>query len=131
MFNASKPNTKTLGYLVISSAQELLRISEQDIVYILAEGNYSTLLVKGGEKRLVTLQLGQIERLIAEQIQDAASSFIRIGRSLIINKDSVFFINLSSQQLVLSDGANQYHTLKASKEALKELKDLMEREIKL
>lgn len=115
-------------HLVISTANELLRVHARSIIYISSDGNYSNLLLQGGEVRLVTYQLGQIERMIADQLHDDRTNFVRIGKSLIINLNNVFFINVSKQQLLLTDNTGGRYTLSASKEALKSLKELIEKQ---
>ena len=81
------------------------------------------------KKRLVSLQLGQIEDLIGNQLGDAGEGkFLRLGRSLIINLDYVYLIDTGKQQLVLSDCAGCYHELTASREVLQKLKLYMENE---
>ena len=74
---------------------------------------------------VVTLQLGQVERLIANQLTSGNTDFIRIGKSLIINRQYINYINIQKQQLALSDGKSASIMLTASKEALKQLKDLL------
>jgi DNA-binding LytR/AlgR family response regulator len=115
-------------HLVISTANELLRVAATHIIYISSDGNYSNLLMSGGEIRMVTFQLGQIEEMIQKQLPEMRSNFIRIGRSLIININHVFHINIARQQLLLKDRDNTY-TLSASKEALKALKEFIEKNI--
>ena len=115
-------------HLVISTSSELLRVAAKHIIYISSNGNYSHLLFTGGEMRMVTFQLGQIEKMISEQLPALGKNFVRIGKSLIVNVDNVFLINIARQQLVLSDGLQNRYTLSASKEALKALKDYIERE---
>ena len=83
-----------------------------------------------GGSRVVTIQLGQVERLLADQLNHSGADFIRIGKSLIINRNYISYINLPKQQLVLSDGHATSHNLSASKEALKQLKDLIEKGLK-
>ena len=56
--------------------------------------------------------------------------FIRIGKSLIINRSYIYYINVPKQKLILSDVATFNHTVAASKEALKQLKELLEKEVK-
>jgi len=117
-------------YLVISTSIDLLRVASEDIIYVSADGNYSSFAFTFGEPRMVTMQLGQIERLLAEQLIDTGINFIRIGKSLIINRTYISYINLPKQQLVLSDGRTAEHTLTASKEALKRLKEFIEKGVK-
>jgi len=116
---------KMKEYLIISTSVELVRIAADDVLCILADGNYSTISAVNGETRVVTLQLGQVERLIANQLTSGNTDFIRIGKSLIINRQYINYINIQKQQLALSDGKSASIMLTASKEALKQLKDLL------
>lgn len=116
---------KMKEYLIISTSVELVRIAADDVLCILADGNYSTISAVNGESRVVTLQLGQVERLIANQLTSGNTDFIRIGKSLIINRQYINYINIQKQQLALSDGKSASIMLTASKEALKQLKDLL------
>lgn len=115
-------------HLIISTANELLRVAASHIIYISSDGNYSNLLMSGGEIKMVTFQLGQIEEMIHKQLPEYKATFVRIGRSLIINLNHVYQINISRQCLVLQDRDSTY-TLSASKEALKALKEFIEKSI--
>ena len=118
-------------HIIISTATDMLRVSTRHILYIQSDGNYSTLFQTGGEMRLVSYQLGQVEKMIANQLpQEAANDFVRIGRSLIINLRYVYYINLPKQQLVLCDNQQAKYTLTASRDALLSLKELIEKDIK-
>lgn len=113
--------------LIISNTAELVRLCGEDIVSIEADGNYSTLYIVGEEKRVVLFQLGQLERMMGEQLAEEAEAFIRIGRSLIINRNYIFYINLNRQQLLLRDtNGRRYETVKVSHESLRKLKELIE-----
>ncbi|MBR6283481.1 MAG: LytTR family transcriptional regulator [Muribaculaceae bacterium] len=118
------------GYLIFSTASDLLRVHHSSIVCITGDGNYSQLLLIGGEKRTLTIQLGQLEKLIYEQLGRHNRSFVRIGKSLIVNCNFIFYIHIARQQLVLVDSTNGRHILQASKEALRQLKTLIEHEPK-
>ena len=117
-------------HLVISTSIDLFRIAPDRIVYILADGNYSTFVQTDNEEFMLSYQLGQIEKLISTQLGSDGNIFIRIGKSLIINRSYIHYINVPKQKLVLSDAASFNHTVTASKEALKQLKELLEKEIK-
>ena len=67
--------------------------------------------------------------MIADQLGAEGNNFIRIGKSLIINRSYIYYINVPRQKLVLSDVSSFSHTMTASKEALKSLKELIEKEI--
>ncbi len=117
-------------HLVISTSVELVRIAPEAIVYVASDGNYSTLVQVDGEMRLLTFQLGQIEKMIESQLGSDGNQFIRIGKSLIINRSYIYYINVSKQNLILSNASTFSHTVTASKEALKQLKELVEKEVK-
>lgn len=117
-------------HLVISTSNDLVRIAADCIVYIKADGNYSTLIQTNGDKRMLTHQLGQIEKLIDTQLGVEKRVFIRIGKSLIINRSYIYYINVSRQKLILSDTRTFSHQVEASKEALKQLKELLDKETK-
>lgn len=116
--------------LVISTSIDLVRIAPERIVYISSDGNYSTLVQSDGEMRMLSFQLGQLEKLISTQLGSEGNIFIRIGKSLIINRSYIYYINIPKQKLTLSDVASFSHTVSASKEALKQLKELIEKEAK-
>lgn len=117
-------------HLLITTSIDLVRIAPENIVYIASDGNYSTLVQTDNEVRLLSYQLGQIERMIASQLDIEGNNFIRIGKSLIINRSYIYYINISKQKLVLSDVASFSHSVSASKEALKQLKELLEKEMR-
>ena len=116
------------GYIIVSTSTDLVRARVDEVVFVSSDGNYSTIVFVYGESRVLTLQLGQLEQLIGNQLHGSENVFIRIGKSLIINRRYISYIHPSKQQLVLSDGRSSSHTLSASREALKQLKELIERD---
>ena len=115
--------------LIISNTVELVRLHSEDILSIEADGNYSNLYIVGEEERMVLGQLGQLERMIGEQLGEEASAFIRVGRSLIINRNYIYYINPSHLVLIMRDPYGRKHEIKkASHESLKNLKEFIERE---
>ena len=117
-------------YLIISTANDLVRIAPDKIVFISSDGNYCNLVQTDNETRMLTFQLGQVESMIRDQLGTEGNLFIRIGRGLIINRNYIHYINIQSQKLILSDVVRFTHTVSASKEALKQLKELIEKEAK-
>ena len=117
-------------YLIISTTTDLVRIAPERIVFISSDGNYCNLVQTDNETRMLTFQLGQVESMIRDQLGTDGNLFIRIGRGLIINRNYIYYINIQSQKLILSDVARFTHTVSASKEALKQLKELIEKEAK-
>ncbi len=112
--------------LIFSTSTELVRIVPEGLVYISAEGNYCTLMTANGTARLLTMQLHDVEDLIDEQLGED-SVFVRYGRSLIINTDYVYTIDIPKQLLILSDHRFINFTVSASKDALRELKEEIEK----
>lgn len=115
-------------HIVISTSVDLVRVATEGVVYISSDGNYSTLIQADGGSRILTVQLGQLEALISKQLISDGNVFIRIGKSLIINRNYIHYINIPKQQLVLSDARTFSHTVSASKDALRQLKELIEKE---
>lgn len=117
--------------LIISNTNELVRVQPERIVYIASDGNYSTMVLHDKTEHVFTMNLAHSQALLERQLGSDAVAFIRIGKQLIVNRSYIFKINLNKQQLIMSDMAlNQAFTLSASREALKQLKALLESELK-
>ncbi len=114
--------------LIFTTSTEIVRVPPESVVFITADGNYSALTMADGENFVLTLQLGQIERRLAEMLDKDDHRFIRIGKSLIVNRDFIAFIHPVRQKMILSDCRCFRHEVSASKEALKALKELLEKE---
>ena len=108
----------------------MLRIPADSLMFVSSDGNYSNITTEDGRTKLVTIQLGQIEDILQEQLSDAESNFLRLGRSLIINTNYIYFIDISKQELILSNCKGSYHVLSASREVLIKLKAYMETTIR-
>lgn len=118
-------------YLVLINSNEVVRVSPDRIVFILSDGNYSTMTLVDKEEHLFSFNLASFEKTIEQQLGTDAQTFIRLGKSLIINGKYIYYVNVSKQQIILSDSSfpNKF-TLSASKEALKALKAVLEDSIK-
>ncbi|MBR4871977.1 MAG: LytTR family transcriptional regulator DNA-binding domain-containing protein [Alistipes sp.] len=121
---------KKKKYLIIPTSIDMVRIAPENIVYIASDGNYSTLMQADNEVRMLSYQLGQVEEMIHTQLGSEGNPFIRIGKSLIINSIYTYYINIPKQKLILSDVSSFSHSVTASKESLRELKMLFEKEMK-
>lgn len=112
--------------LKISTSVGLFRVPTEDIAYIEASGNYCDVHLFNGEAVTMTFLLHYFVEALSQLRQNF---FVRVGKSLIVNKNFVYGINITSQDLKLMDHRmNQTFRLKASKEALKELKTILEQE---
>ena len=80
-------------------------------------------------EQVFTMNLAHFQQMIEEQLGREAMTFIRIGKQLIVNRAHIFKINPNKQQLIMSNmDVNIAFDLQASKEALKQLKALIESE---
>lgn len=109
----------------------MVRVATDEIAYVLADGNYSDLVLINGKRRKMTFQLHNFDdwfKLLRK------NPFVRVGRSLIVNKDYIHVINLTDQELLFtgrgmdknlrledSDGK----PLRVSRDKLKELMNLL------
>ena len=115
--------------LIISNANELVRIKPERVVYVKSDGNYSTMVLHDKTEQVFTMNLAQCQQLMEEQLGKEAMTFIRLGKQLIVNRAYIFKINPNKQQLYMSNSeVNIALELQASKEALKQLKALIESE---
>lgn len=111
-----------MDMLLFNTRDELVRVSLRHVVYFEADGNYTQIFFKNGQKVTILYSLAKLEALLDETLRGKKQPFIRIGKRYIINSASVFHINTLRQRLVLTnfDTSNVY-TLSVSKEALKSL----------
>ena len=77
---------------------------------------------------ILTHQLGQWEKMRSTQLGKESCLFVRIGNSLIINSSFIYYTMIEKQKLTLSDVERFDYSVTASKEALKQLKELIEKE---
>lgn len=127
-----------MEWLRISTSTELVRVATDEIVYVRADGNYSDLVLTNGQKRKMTFQLHFFDEVF-QQLQN--NMFVRVGRSLIVNKRYIYVINLTEQQLILSGGdlkepivfygqskTDSPQIISLAREGLRQLKELLENE---
>lgn len=115
-----------IEWLKISTSTELVRVQTEDIVFVQADGNYSDIYLINGKPHKMTFKLHFFDEVFQKLKNNI---FVRVGKSLIVNKNYIYVINLTSQELLLSGSRLKGDfKLRASKEALKELKALLEQE---
>ena len=134
-----------MEWFKIKTTSLLVRVAVDEIVYIKADGNYSDLVLINGQCRKMTFQLHYFEDEI-KKLQNA-DMFIRLGRSLIINLNYVQMIDLIDQTITFGgkhlvrpprtnnphtwrperDEDSDIYTVSVAREALKSLKDQLER----
>lgn len=88
-----------MEWLKIPTSTELVRVRTDEIVGVVADGNYSDLWLYDGRKHKLTFKLHYFDEAF-NRLKD--NPFIRIGRSLIINKQYVYIINLTDRQCIMA-----------------------------
>lgn len=115
--------------VIISNTNELVRMRAERIIYVQSDGNYSTFVLNDKTEQVFTMNLARSMDVLEQQLGREAQRFIRIGKSLIVNSQYIYRVNVQRQHLVMSDlTENQAFTLQASREALRQLKSLLESE---
>lgn len=78
--------------IIISNANELVRVKPERVVYVESDGNYSTMVLHDKTEHVFTMNLAHCQQLIEQQLGREAETFIRIGKQLIINRAYIYKI---------------------------------------
>lgn len=116
-------------YLIIKTRDELLRIKIGQILYFEADRNYTKLFLSNGIQFTFAINIGKIEEILKKQVSGSTQILMRVGKSYIINKNTILQINLPKQRLLLLSSEGKPRELTISKEPLKGLKDSLEQEM--
>lgn len=111
--------------LLIHTVNEAYSFNPDQIICIEADGNYCNLHLSNGNEYLLSFQLGQVESIIKEQLSYSNHSFVRVGKSLIINMDELICVNITRQTLEMNQPSGERMLFNASREALKKLMNLL------
>lgn len=114
-----------MEWLKITTNSEIIRIPTDEIIFIKGDRNYSDIFLANGKKENVISQL--------HDLMDKLTTLnYNLGKSLIINRDYIFKVNPGLQRIILSNSRLEKDILiKASKDALKNLKEKLETEEEL
>jgi DNA-binding LytR/AlgR family response regulator len=118
-----------MEWLKISTSSMLVRVAEEEIVFVRADGNYSDLVLTNGKTRNMPFQLHYFEDAFQKL---NTNMFVRLGRSLIVNKRYIYIINLTDGILIFSgqEIKAELSPIRVSREALKALKEQLQQEAK-
>lgn len=116
-----------MEWLRISTSTELVRVATDEIVYVRADGNYSDLMLTNGNCRKMTFQIHFFDETFQRLPRNM---FVRVGRSLIVNKRYIHVINLTEQLMRFAGQQikNEIAPVRVSRDALKQLKEQLENE---
>lgn len=113
-----------MSYLCLNSRDELLIIDINKIAYLQADGNYTRLTYIGSQRLCLSMSISKVEKMIAGAVpKSSPGSFIRLGRSLIINQKYLTSISTTKQRVVLSDGCTNVYSLPVPKDLAREYKN--------
>ena len=112
-------------FIYLNSRDEFLRIDISRIVYFEADGNYTRIVLSNGLVGMVCMSLTKMEQYVGPLVKKKGITLARIGKRFIINLQYVYKINILQQELVLSDQRFFSFTLNLSRDALKNLRDVM------
>ena len=107
--------------LLIHTVNEAYSFQPDQVICIEADGNYCNLHLSNGNEYLLSFQLGQVESIIKEQLSYTNHSFVRVGKSLIVNMDELICVNITKQTLEMNQPSGEKLLFNASREALKKL----------
>lgn len=116
-----------MEWLRISTPNMLVRVATDEIVFVRADGNYSDLVLTNGKTRNMPFQLHYFEDAFQKL---NTNMFVRVGRSLIVNKRYIYIINLTDGILIFSgqEIKAELSPIRVSREALKALKEQLQQE---
>lgn len=118
-----------MNIICINSRDELNLIDLDLVACVKANGNYCDVLYIDGNKLMVSLGLSQFELLIknSNKKNNHINTFVRLGRSIIVNNKYLSQINIPKQKLILSNRGNHGYQLTVPKNLLKNYKELIRR----
>ena len=114
-----------MKFIYFNSRDELIRLPINSIVYFESDGNYTNVVTINKLRSTIGMNLGEMEKALASQLGTVSTTFIRIGKRYIVNRNFIYKLNIQKQMLVLSDLMHFAFQLSISKEALKNMKQLL------
>lgn len=116
-----------MAKLIINSRDEMFIINLDKVVCIQADGNITAINYIEGLRTVVSMGISRLEQLIASAYSaGSVSPFVRVGRSLIINRNYLMQISVQKQKLVLSDYGPNSYALPVSKQLLKSFREMLQ-----
>ena len=117
------------GFLYINTRDELIRLDCSKIVYFEGDSNYTNIVLINRQKISACMNLCRMQQFLSENMREHAHNFARIGKRFIVNLNFIYKVQPLQKSLVVTDGVNFTFQLGISKEALKQLKDILVRRV--
>jgi two-component system LytT family response regulator len=102
--------------LKLKSYNGLFLLRPEDIVYVEADLDYACIYFAGGAKEDVFERLGEIEKKLPPE------TFLRVGKSVVVNRNYIRKITNSALQLVTPSAS---FSVDISRNAIKQLKEII------
>ena len=114
-----------MEHLVFSNGVELLTFFPEKLMYATSDGHYTKFYFNNKLSQFFPVGIGEVVDIIGKQLPKTCENFIRVGRTLIVNKEYIYRIVVAKNTLELVNGENLI-TLTPSIDALKQLKRYLE-----
>lgn len=92
-----RPAASDSAELIVKEGRAMLRLYHSNILWIEADGNYSTIHLKDSKRRVIRQSLSELQ----EQLP--MPDFIRIHKSYLVNKEHIVQLNTSSVVILGSE----------------------------
>lgn len=110
--------------LCFSVYGELFVVNLGQVMYFKADDHYTHICYASGTHFMIPFGLSKVEEAIHEK-DPAGQKIVRLGRTYIVNLDSVFHVNTIKQELQVADDHGINHTIHLSKPVLRNLMNLL------
>ena len=97
LYNASNKPLKTneKNELIVKEGRSLVRLFHENILWLEADGNYTTIHLKKDKRRVVRYSLSEVE------VQLDSTNFIRIHKSFLVNKTHI--TEIKTNTIIIGD----------------------------
>lgn len=112
-------------YFILQNSQKLYRLATDDILYVSADGNYSKIYLINGTHIHCYITLASFSDTLRQQCHHSADDFVRLGRSLLVNVNYLFCIDMETNSLKLMNKNMDIIELTAPSDSLKLLKEFL------
>lgn len=117
-----------MAKIVFNFRDELVSVDTDMIAAIKAEGNYSLVVYINEYKLTLSLGISKLYDILKER-NNEGTSFVRVGRSIIINHRYLQRIDMIKQLVVLTDKGKHELRVKVPKNELRHYKDAVANKI--
>lgn len=115
--NAEQTNqSRSVSRLRFCTRNGFILVETSQLMYILADGNYSKLCMLQDKIETISLNIGSVFKMLPD------NEFFRINRSVIVNIQYLTRVDRKNSICILED-YNQTHTFHISRTRIKELED--------